>query len=44
MRKYSLEHKTFLLILIVVTLAFGLILLPFYGAIFWAVILALMVS
>jgi len=41
MRKYSLEHKTFLLILIVVTLAFGMILLPFYGAIFWAVILAI---
>lgn len=41
MRKFSLEHKTFLLILITVTLAFGLILLPFYGAVFWAVILAI---
>ncbi len=41
MRKFSLEHKTFLLILIVVTLAFGMILLPFYGAVFWAVILAI---
>lgn len=41
MRKASLEHKTFLLILIVVTLAFGMILLPFYGAVFWAVILAI---
>lgn len=36
----SLEHKTFLLLLIVVTIAFGWILLPFYGAVFWAVVLA----
>src|SRR5690606_11606858 len=41
MRKFSLEHKTFLLILIPGTLAFGLILVPFYGAVFWAVILAI---
>jgi len=41
MRKTSLEHKAFLLILMAVTLAFGWILVPFYGAVFWAVILAI---
>lgn len=41
MRKFSLEHKAFLLVLALVTIAFGAILLPFYGAVFWAVILAI---
>ena len=36
----TLEHKTFLLLLIGVTIAFGWLLLPFYGAVFWAVVLA----
>ncbi|MHA6493024.1 AI-2E family transporter [Pseudomonas borbori] len=36
----SLEYKTFLLLLVIVTVAFGWILLPFYGAVFWAVVLA----
>ena len=35
-----IEQKTFLLLLILVTLAFGWILAPFYGAVFWAVVLA----
>nr|WP_276583811.1 AI-2E family transporter [Pseudomonas sp. RIT-PI-AD] len=35
-----MENKTFLILLILVTLAFLWILLPFYGAVFWAVILA----
>lgn len=35
-----IEQKTFLLLLVIVTLAFGWILLPFYGAVFWAVVLA----
>ena len=36
------EHKAFLALLVVVTLAFGWILLPFYGALFWAVVLAVL--
>ena len=37
----ELQQKSFLLLLIVVTLAFGWILLPFYGAVFWASVLAI---
>ncbi|MBA1273848.1 AI-2E family transporter [Stutzerimonas azotifigens] len=37
----TLEYKVFLILLIVVSVAFGWILLPFYGAVFWAVILAI---
>jgi predicted PurR-regulated permease PerM len=36
------EHKAFLVLLVLVTLAFGWILLPFYGAVFWAVVLAVL--
>ena len=36
------EHKAFLALLVIVTLAFGWILLPFYGALFWAVVLAVL--
>ncbi|TBU73636.1 AI-2E family transporter [Pseudomonas daroniae] len=36
----SLEKKTFILLLVLVTIAFFWILLPFYGAVFWAVALA----
>lgn len=36
------EHRTFLLLLIAVSLAFGWILWPFYGAIFWGVVLAIL--
>lgn len=41
MHKSSLEHNTFLLLLAAVSIAFIWILLPFYGAVFWAVILAI---
>jgi predicted PurR-regulated permease PerM len=37
----SLEHKAFLLLLGIVTVAFCWLLIPFYGAVFWAVILAI---
>ncbi|TBU99988.1 AI-2E family transporter [Stutzerimonas kirkiae] len=36
------EQKVFLSLLVLVTLAFGWILWPFYGAVFWAVILAIL--
>jgi len=36
----ALQDKAFLALLVMVSLAFGWILLPFYGAILWAVILA----
>ena len=37
----SLEQKAFLLLLALVTVAFCWLLIPFYGAVFWAVILAI---
>lgn len=40
----TLEQKVFLALLLVVTIAFGWILFPFYGAVFWAVILAIIFS
>ena len=36
----SVEHKAFILLLALVTIAFFWILLPFYGAVFWAIVLA----
>ncbi|NBA96762.1 AI-2E family transporter [Pseudomonas sp. R5(2019)] len=41
MSESSLHHRSLLLLLILVTLAFIWVLLPFYGAVFWAVILAI---
>ncbi|HEY4318831.1 MAG TPA: AI-2E family transporter [Herbaspirillum sp.] len=38
----QLHEKTFLALLIVVTIAFGWILLPFYGAVFWGSVLAIL--
>ena len=38
---HALEHRAFLVLLSVVTLAFGWILLPFFGALFWAAIIAI---
>jgi predicted PurR-regulated permease PerM len=38
----GLEDKTFLWLIIVVSLAFAWILWPFFGAVFWASILAIM--
>ncbi|MEO6825262.1 MAG: AI-2E family transporter [Nitrosospira sp.] len=37
----ALQQKAFILLLCVVSLAFGWILLPFYGAVFWGAILAI---
>ena len=37
-----LETRTFVLLLVVVTLAFGVILLPLWGAVFWGVIIAIL--
>jgi predicted PurR-regulated permease PerM len=38
----QLQQKTFLFLLIAVSLAFGMILLPFYGAVFWGTVLAIL--
>jgi predicted PurR-regulated permease PerM len=42
MNSPELQHKAFLLLLVAVSVAFGTILLPFYGAVFWACVLAIM--
>lgn len=36
------QKKTFLVLLVVVSIAFGWILLPFYGAVFWAAVFAIL--
>ena len=41
MNSSGLQQKAFLLLLVIVSLAFGWILLPFYGAVFWGSILAI---
>ncbi|WP_293779365.1 AI-2E family transporter [uncultured Oxalicibacterium sp.] len=38
----EIRSKTFLLLLIVFSIAFIVILLPFYGAVFWAIVLAIL--
>jgi predicted PurR-regulated permease PerM len=38
----ELHQKTFLTLLVLVSLAFGWILMPFYGAVFWAAVLAIL--
>ena len=38
----ALHRKTFLALLLVISLAFGWVLLPFYGAVFWGTVLALL--
>jgi predicted PurR-regulated permease PerM len=38
----TIQHQTFLVLLITVSLAFAWVLLPFYGAIFWGVVLAIL--
>jgi predicted PurR-regulated permease PerM len=42
MTQYTLQQKFFLLLLILVTLGFGWILLPYFGAVFWGVVLAIL--
>jgi len=44
MSQTSLHYRTFLLLLIAVTIAFGWLLWPFYGAVFWGSILAIIFS
>jgi predicted PurR-regulated permease PerM len=39
---FGLEDKTFILLIVVVTIAFGWILWPFYGSVFWATVLAIL--
>ncbi|MCF5104300.1 AI-2E family transporter, partial [Pseudomonas proteolytica] len=41
MNQTNLQFKTLLLLLVVVTVGFFWILLPFYGAVFWAIILGI---
>ena len=38
----ELQQKTFLILLILVSIAFGWILRPFYGAVFWGAVLAIL--
>jgi predicted PurR-regulated permease PerM len=42
MNQYTLQQKFFLALLILVTLGFGWILLPYFGAVFWGVVLAIL--
>ncbi|KQQ88489.1 AI-2E family transporter [Massilia sp. Leaf139] len=42
MTQYTLQQKVFLFLLAFVTLAFGWILLPYSGAVFWGVVLAIL--
>lgn len=41
MNRKMLQNKAQMLLLVLVTIAFIWILLPFYGAVFWAVILGI---
>jgi predicted PurR-regulated permease PerM len=42
MSSHPIQHKTFLLLLVAVTIAFGAILWQFHGAIFWGIVLAIL--
>ncbi len=42
MTQYTLQQKTFLLLLAIVTIGFGWILWPFFGAVFWGVVFAIL--
>lgn len=42
MTQFTLQQKTFLLLLAVVTIGFGWILWPFFGAVFWGVVFAIL--
>jgi hypothetical protein len=37
-RAHSFEDHAFLLLIVIVTIAFGWILQPFYGAVLWAIV------
>jgi len=38
----EIRHKTFLFLLVAFTIAFIVVILPFYGAVFWAIVLAIL--
>jgi predicted PurR-regulated permease PerM len=40
--QYTLQQKVFLFLLIIVTIGFGWILMPYAGAVFWGVVLAIL--
>jgi predicted PurR-regulated permease PerM len=42
MNQYSLQQKVFLFLLAIVTIGFGWILLPYAGAVFWGIVLAIL--
>lgn len=42
MTQFTLHQKTFLLLLAIVTIGFGWILWPFFGAVFWGVVFAIL--
>ena len=42
MNQFTLQQKFFLLLLVLVTIGFGWILMPFGGAVFWGVVLAIL--
>ena len=42
MNQFTLHQKTFLLLLAIVTIGFGWILWPFFGAVFWGVVFAIL--
>jgi predicted PurR-regulated permease PerM len=42
MTQFTLQQKFFLLLLVLVTIGFGWILLPFAGAVFWGIVLAIL--
>ena len=44
LKSSRLESRVFLLLLVVVTLSFGWILWPFFGAVFWGVVMAILFS
>lgn len=41
MNESSLHYRTFIVLLVIVTLAFTAVLLPYYGAVFWAAVFAI---
>jgi predicted PurR-regulated permease PerM len=43
-RSSALEYRSLLWLLLLITLAFGWVLLPYYGAVFWAVVTAILFS
>lgn len=42
MNQYTLQQKVFLFLLVIVTIGFGWILMPYAGAVFWGVVLAIL--